>query len=990
MQTFTVLWSILLLFTCLEKGVVCLVHAELMYCKESDRRGLLDFKKGLEDSDNRLSSWTGSNCCHWWGVTCDNTTGTVVAVDLRNPSGFDFSGRYGIWTLSGEISPSLTKLKFLKYLDLSFNSFNGKIPDFLSSFEYLQYLNLSNAGFSGAITSNLGNLSNLQVLDISSDFQDLTVENFDWMTGLLSLKHLAMGQVDLSKIGEGWVEALNKLPFLTELHLPFCGLSSFIYSLPVVNFTSLEVIDLSHNDFNSKLPNWIVNISTLVSVDISSSSLYGRIPLGFGELPNLQSLELHQNENLSGSCSQLFKETWRKIQVIDFTINKLHGRLPSSLGNMTSLIYLRLSSNGIQGEIPSSIGMLCNLKHIALSLNNLTGNLPEFLQEAKNCPSKSPLPNLQHLELFGNQLVGKLPDWIGKLKNLVILELGYNSFEGPIPHSFGNLQHLYVLNLKANKLNGSLPDSIGKIPELFILDVSLNEMTGIISEVNFLRLSKLKTLTISANSFILNVSSNWVPPFQLNLLGMGSCLLGPSFPSWLKSQKEIFYVDFSNASISGFIPNWFWEMSSNLYFLNVSFNSMEGNLPNPFSIFPFAIVDMSSNHFCGPIPLPNVEVELLDLSSNNFSGPLPENIVPASIGEMLSLEIIDLSRNNLTGRIPSSIGNCSSLIVLDFQNNILSGEIPTSLGQLNLLQTLHLSNNRFSGEIPSAFQNLTNLETLDLRNSRLTGNIPSWIGKSYPYLRILSLRSNAFYGELPSALSNLSSLQVLDLAENELNGSIPDSFGSLKAMTKQKNLNHYFFNGHYLFTGPYTGHFFQENLVVNVKGQSLEYTKTLSLLTSIDLSGNNLYGVIPEEITKLVGLEFLNLSRNYISGKIPKNISELHQLLSLDLSSNMLSGPIPSCMSSMTFLAYLNLSDNSLSGKIPYEGQMTTFSAPSFSGNSDLCGEPLLKCLPDVSNNGSNNAGSDDEKTTKPGKWFDLSIGLGFAVDEEEFSKVVD
>ena len=38
---------------------------------------------------------------------------------------------------------------------------------------------------------------------------------------------------------------------------------------------------------------------------------------------------------------------------------------------------------------------------------------------------------------------------------------------------------------------------------------------------------------------------------------------------------------------------------------------------------------------------------------------------------------------------------------------------------------------------------------------------------------------------------------------------------------------------------------YDERLVVITKGQSLEYTRTLSLVVSIDLSGDNLSGEFP-------------------------------------------------------------------------------------------------------------------------------------------------
>lgn len=108
---------------------------------------------------------------------------------------------------------------------------------------------------------------------------------------------------------------------------------------------------------------------------------------------------------------------------------------------------------------------------------------------------------------------------------------------------------------------------------------------------------------------------------------MGSCPLGPSFPTWLRSQKAVEFLDFSNASISDSVPYWFWdEISSNLSLLNVSFNQLKGHPPSTLNISPFADVDLSFNLFEGSIPLPIVEVELLDLSNNELSGPIPANI----------------------------------------------------------------------------------------------------------------------------------------------------------------------------------------------------------------------------------------------------------------------------------------------------------------------------------------------------------------------------
>ncbi|KAF2319636.1 hypothetical protein GH714_017765 [Hevea brasiliensis] len=855
----------------LSRELVCGGTAQLVHCNTADREVLLDFKMGLEDSENRLSSWHGSNCCHWWGIACDNVTGAVITINLPNLN------------LGWQIKPSLTKLKSLTYLDLSSNTFNGSIPNFFSFLENLQYLNLSHAGFSGAIPPNLGNLSSLQFLDVSSS--SLNVDNFEWLSGLVSLKYLSMNFVDLSKVGIGWVVALNKLPFLVELHLAGCRLSNFIYSLPSFNFSSLAVLDLGcHfaykcNNFYSKLPNWLQNVSSLVSVDISHSNLRGRIPLGFSELPNLKSLDLHGNENLSASCSQLFHGSWKKIEILDFSSTKLHGRLPTSFGNMTSLFFIDLSWNGIKGEIPNSLGQLKNLTH---------------------------------------------------------LYLDHNLLQGPIPASIGNLKHLAYLGLSLNKLNGTLPESLGLLSELYYLDVSVNELTGVISEAHFLMLSKLKYLLLSTNSLIFNISSNWVPPFQILQLDIGSCHLGPSFPIWLRSQKEIDALHLSNCSISDSIPNWFWGISGCISLLDVSSNHLEGHLPNPLNLIPIAeVVDLSNNHFEGTIPLPDVSA--LDLSNNQFSGPVPKNIgqnrliflslsgnqltgaIPTSIGR--NVELLDLSRNNLTGSIPSSIGNCVELEMTTFSSSSFAGNSGLCGDPLSLKCSDDDSNNGRSNDgshgegkdeadegelVCGGIAQLVHCNAADrellldikMALEDFENRLSSWHG------------SNCCHWWGVDCEIVTGTVITIDQASLNLGREIRPSLTKLKSLTPFKGWN---------------------RMVAALNKLPFFSRVAFCCLVSVDISGSSLHGRIPLGFSELPNLKslklyegrlpnpwnvtpnanFVDFINNYFKGPTP-----LSDVLVLDLSNNQFSGPIPNNIG-QTRLIFLSLSGNQLTGAIP-------------------------------------------------------------------------
>lgn len=166
----------------------CQCENDVKNCKDSERRALIKFKNGLPDPGGRLDSWNGHNCCKWRGVSCDNTTGYVVKLDLQ---------------LVGKLDPSFAKLKHLQYIYMQGNDFSGTaIPEFLGFMNKLRYLDLSNAEFSGKIPHQLGNLSYLEYLDLASyasSWHQLTArDNLDWMGKLHSLKYLDMSYANHS------------------------------------------------------------------------------------------------------------------------------------------------------------------------------------------------------------------------------------------------------------------------------------------------------------------------------------------------------------------------------------------------------------------------------------------------------------------------------------------------------------------------------------------------------------------------------------------------------------------------------------------------------------------------------------------------------------------------------------------------------------------------------------------------------------------------
>ena len=82
---------------------------------------------------------------------------------------------------------------------------------------------------------------------------------------------------------------------------------------------------------------------------------------------------------------------------------------------------------------------------------------------------------------------------------------------------------------------------------------------------------------------------------------------------------------------------------------------------------------------------------------------------------------LNISYFGLGGTIPSQIGNLSSLETLDLSHNQLSGTIPSSIFTISTLKMLSLSFNDLSGAIPKEIGNLTMLKKLGLGYNKLRG-----------------------------------------------------------------------------------------------------------------------------------------------------------------------------------------------------------------------------------------------------------------------------
>ncbi|KAH1151780.1 hypothetical protein GYH30_045335 [Glycine max] len=622
----------------------------------------------------------------------------------------------------------------------------------------------------------------------------------------------------------------------------------------------------------------------------------------------------------------------------------------SSMSYSSSLVYLDLSSNLLKSSTIFYwlFNSTTNLHDLSLYHNMLEGPIPDGFGKVMN--------SLEVLYLSDNKLQGEIPSFFGNMCALQSLDLSNNKLNGEFSSFFRNSswcnRHIFKsLYLSYNRLTGMLPKSIGLLSELEDLNLAGNSLEGDVTESHLSNFSKLKNLYLSESSLSLKFVPSWVPPFQLQYLRIRSCKLGPTFPSWLKTQSSLYELDISDNGINDSVPDLFWNNLQNMILLNMSHNYIIGAIPNISLNLPNRpFILLNSNQFEGKIPSFLLQASGLMLSENNFSD-LFSFLCDQSTAA--NFAILDVSHNQIKGQLPDCWKSVKQLLFLDLSYNKLSGKIPMSMGALVNMEALVLRNNSLMGELPSSLKNCSSLFMLDLSENMLSGPIPSWIGESMHQLIILKMRGNHLSGNLPIHLCYLKRIQLLDLSRNNLSSGIPTCLKNLTAMSEQTinsrdTMSHiYWYNSTYVeIYGDYSLGGYTLHLTWMWKGVERGFKDPELELKSIDLSSNSLTGEIPKEVGYLLGLVSLNLSRNNLSGEIPSQIGNLGSLESLDLSRNHISGRIPSSLSEIDDLGKLDLSHNSLSGRIPSGRHFETFEASSFEGNTDLCGEQLNKTCP--------------------------------------------
>lgn len=300
--------------------------------------------------------------------------------------------------------------------------------------------------------------------------------------------------------------------------------------------------------FSKSLPCYWYGIACenghVTELRLNNNRLRGKIPPAIADLTELRYLNLAHNQ-LSGSIPSNLGQL-SKLEYFNLAHNRLSGRIPSTGSQTSALKHLDLSNNQISGTIPSALGQLSELEYLKLSNMRLGGSIP---------PTLGNLVNLQKLFLDRNNLSGSIPSQLGNLLNLTKLYLFTNRLSGSIPDSLGNLPHLRELSLSYNRLTGPIPQSFATSPYLIRLNLAHNQLEGRI-------------------------------PFALDL------------PPYLQ------YLNLSHNQFEGRIPLMLTKTSSYLTHLDLSYNQLTGSPPATLGRFhKLTYLDLSNNPLRGRLSM---------------------------------------------------------------------------------------------------------------------------------------------------------------------------------------------------------------------------------------------------------------------------------------------------------------------------------------------------------------------------------------------------
>ena len=324
--------------------------------KTSQSRVLLQLRKHLEYPSS-LEAWENyyGDLCNFSSsahvsISCQDTSVTELKImGDKVPKVDEFNG-FAIpnQTLSESFSidsfvTTLTRLSSLRVLSLLSLGIWGPLPDKIHRLSSLELLDLSSNFMFGFVPPKISTMVKLNSLTLDGNYFNDTVP--DWLDSLSKLTILSLKK---NRFQGQFPDSISRIKTLTDISMSDNKLSGKLPDLSAL--TSLRVLDLRENHLDSELP---LMPKGLVTVLLSKNSFSGDIPEHFGDLSQLQH--------------------------VDLSFNFLTGIPPSALFSLPNISYLNLASNKLSGSLPDQLSCGGKLGFVDISSNRLVGGIPPCL-----------------------------------------------------------------------------------------------------------------------------------------------------------------------------------------------------------------------------------------------------------------------------------------------------------------------------------------------------------------------------------------------------------------------------------------------------------------------------------------------------------------------------------------------------------------------------------------------------------------------------------
>ncbi|XLS48472.1 hypothetical protein HN51_022830 [Arachis hypogaea] len=328
--------------------------------------------------------------------------------------------------------------------------------------------------------------------------------------------------------------------------------------------SGLRDLNLSYNQIQGTVSNWISRVDSLDYLDISHNFLINFEGPLQNRTHNLYSLYLQFNQ-----LQEQIPGFLHYASFVDYSSNNFSSVIPADIGHyMSDTFYVSLANNSFHGSIPHSLCNASNLQVLDLSNNKISGKVPQYISKflcskdycfhqwksisratskvsgTLHCLRVVFWKKIQIVDVAFNYkfpeiwfrnwkaMMSNVGEYQSKVEHLdfpvgdiyyqdsitvtskgqqivlvkiltifISIDFSHNQFEGPIPKELMDLNTLYVLNMSSNGLSGRIPSTIGNLIQLESLDLPNNSLEREIPN-NLASLSFLSALNLSYNHLI--------------------------------------------------------------------------------------------------------------------------------------------------------------------------------------------------------------------------------------------------------------------------------------------------------------------------------------------------------------------------------------------------------------------------------------------------------------------------------------------------------